>query len=476
MLFGRRKNYYFQDGTDKYNAEENMSRKAADIKELEQYYEKNGNQIVVLYGRKDCKKEELLRSFAENKKCFYYRCRQTSPEDQRRMMGEEVASQYNVRLSKNTYDEYFNRIKSGDASKLIVIIDEVQYIMKRDPEFLNSILKLKAKRLYPGPVMIILASSSIVWAEQEMEKAFGEEKKRIDAKVKLEDFTFLELVRTFPSLPVSECIKIYGAIGGVPGYMEHWMANRSFQDNICRLVLTEGGYLFDMAQNVIASELRELSVYNTILSAIAQGHNKLNDLFLTTGYSRAKISVYMKNLSRFDIVEKVVSFETGGWDNAKKGIYRIKDTFVNFWFKFVFQHMSDLYRMTPEEFYIKHIERELDSYMNRYFCDVCMEYLQLLNQIGRVPFPIHKMGTWIGKTGTIDIIAQSSDRKNIVGLCNWEKPYLTMEMCENLYQSMGKAKIQSNHFYLFSAKAFEPALVEMAKTDKRFELIDMNEL
>ena len=453
-----------------------MNRKATDGKELEQYYAKNGNQLIVLYGRKDCKKEELLRSFVQDKKCFYYRCRQTSPEDQKRMMGEEVSAQYDVRLAKNSYDEYFNRIKSGDATKLVVIIDEVQYIMKRDPEFLNSILKLKTKRLYPGPVMIILASSSIVWVEQDLDDAFGDDSKRIDAKMKLEDFTFLELVRTFPSLPVSECIKIYGAIGGVPGYMEHWSANRSFKDNICRLVLTEGGYLFDMAQEIISSELRELSVYNTILSAIAQGHNKLNDLFLTTGYSRAKISVYMNNLSHFDIVEKIVSFETGGWDNAKKGIYRIKDTFVNFWFKFVFPYMSDLYRLTPEDFYDKHIEKELDSYMNRYFCDVCMEYLQLLNKIGRVPFAIHKMGTWIGKTGTIDIIAQSSDRQNIVGLCNWEKPYLTMEMCEKLYESMEKARVQSNHFYLFSAKAFEPALIEVAKKDSRFELIDMNEL
>ena len=315
-----------------------------------------------------------------------------------------------------------------------------------------------------------------MWAEQDLDAAFGEEVKRIDARVKLEDFTFLELVRTFPSLPVSECIKIYGAIGGVPGYMEHWDEKQSFKENICRLVLTEGGYLFDMAQRVIASELRELSVYNTILSAIAQGHNKLNDLFLATGYSRAKISVYMKNLSHFDIVEKVVSFKTGGWDNAKKGIYRIKDTFVNFWFKFVFPHMSDLYRLNAEEFYEKHIEQELDSYMNRYFCDVCMEYLQLLNQIGRVPFAIHKMGTWIGKTGTIDIIAQSSDRRNIVGLCNWEKPYLTMEMCGKLQESMKKARVQSNHLYLFSAKAFDPELVELAKTDTRYELIDMNEL
>ena len=51
-----------------------------------------------------------------------------------------------------------------------------------------------------------------------------------------------------------------------------------------------------------------------------------------------------------------------------------------------------------------------------------------------------------------------------------------MEMCDELFDSMQKAKITSDHFYLFSAKAFEIAVVERAKEDSRFELIDMNEL
>ena len=350
-----------------------MNVKTADIKELESYYEKSGNQLVVLYGRKDCKKEELIREFVKDKKFFYYRCRQASAQDQLRMMGKEIIRQYDVRLQKETYDEFFNRIKSGDGSKLVVVIDEAQYAMKKDETLLKSILKLKAKRLYPGPVMIVLASSSIVWVEQDLEETFGDEFKKINGQIKVEDLNFLEVVRAFPSLPVSECIKIYGSIGGVPGYMDEWNSRTSFKDNICRLALTDGGYLFDMAERLISSELRELSVYNTILSAIAQGHNKLNDLFLTTGFSRAKISVYMKNLSHFDIVEKVVSFETGGWDNAKKGVYQIKDTYVNFWFKFVFPYLSDLYLMTPSAFYDAHIAKELDDYLSRYFRNVCME-------------------------------------------------------------------------------------------------------
>ncbi len=453
-----------------------MAVKSTEIKTLDELYAKTGNQLVIYYGKKESEKEELLKKFTEGKKFFYYRCRQASAAEQNRMLGEELAAHFDVRLQKHTYDEYFNRIKSGDPSKLVVVIDEAQYVIKKDPDFLKSIVKLRAKRLYPGPVLIILASSSTVWAEQEAEEMFGEDARRIDAFVKIEDMNFLEFVRRLPDYPVSECIRIYGVLGGVAGYMKHWDHTADFKTNICRLVLSPGGYLFGMAEAEIASELRELSVYDTILSAIAQGHNKLNDLYQTTGYSRAKISVYMKNLSRFDIVEKVVSFETGGWENAKKGVYQVKDTFINFWFKFVYPHLSDLYLLKPEEFYDRHIGGELDHYLNRYFRNVCMEYLALLNQMKRLPFEVHKMGTWVGKTGNIDIIAQSSTRENIIGLCNWEKPMLTVDMCEEMALTMEKARLSSNHYYLFSATAFEPALIGLTEHDPRFTLIDMKEL
>ncbi len=450
--------------------------KTSVLKRLEDLYAESGNQLVVLYGSRNCGKEELLRNFVKEKKFFYYRARKASAKEQLAMMGEEIAKKYDVRLQKFSYDEYFNRIKSGNPSKLVVVIDEFEHIAKRDPGFMGSILNLKDKRLYPGPVMIILASSSIVWTEQDMENVIQNTKKKMDAIIKIPNLNFLEVVRLFPNFSVSDSIKVYGVLGGVPGYLKVWDEKKTFRQNICDLILSENGRLFAAAEELISSELRELSVYNTILMAIAKGENKLNDLFLYTGYSRPKISVYMKNLSHFDIIEKVVSFETGGWDNAKKGVYRIKDTYINFYYRFVYPHLSDLYIMSPEEFYDTYIERNLDEYLSRYFVNVCMEYLSLLNQIHRLPIAVSKMGTWIGKTGNIDIIAQNSARENIVGLCNWEKPFLTMEMCTELFDSMKKARISSNHIYLFSAKAFDAKVIEMAEKDRRFELIDMNEL
>ena len=259
-------------------------------------------------------------------------------------------------------------------------------------------------------------------------------------------------------------------------YNNRWNSKKDIRSNICKHILSPNGYLFEEAERYIGSELRELAIYDTILAAIAAGYRKLNDLFNQTGFSRAKISVYMKNLAAFEVIEKVSSFETGGWENAQKGIYQIRSNYVNFWFRFVYPHLSDLYMMTPETFYDTYIEKELDDYMNRYFVQVCMEYLELLNMVEKLPIRIHKAGTWVGKTGNIDIIAQDSARNNLIGLCNWSRPELTYKMCEKLFDTMKKAKLKSDHYYLFSAKSFDQELLEKAKEDERLVLVDMTQL
>lgn len=451
--------------------------KTSILKELETLYAQSGNQLMVLYGREDSEKELLVKAFVQNKKYFYYRARQVSDQEQRSRMGTEIGARFDASLQKYTYEEYFNRVKSGDPTKLVLVLDEFQYIAKKDASFIEAVLKLNAKRLYPGPVMILLCSSAVAWVEKEMDACIGEVAvKQLERRIKLASLNFLEVVRALPEYPVAECIKVYGIIGGVPGYINRWNDKADIRTNICRLILSPNGYMYDAAEKLIGASLRELSVYETILGHIAAGHDKLNDLYQATGFSRAKISVYMKNLSAFDIIQKVVSFETGGWDNAKKGIYRIRDNYVNFWFHFIYPHLSDLYMMGAEEFYDAYVAPGLDAYLGRYFAEVCMEYLGLLGVVGKLPLKIAKMGTWIGKEGTIDIIAQNDVRQNMVGLCNWAQPKLTMQMCQELFSNMEKAKINAEYYFLFSAKGFAEDVVAMAEKDKRFILVDMNEL
>jgi hypothetical protein len=53
---------------------------------------------------------------------------------------------------------------------------------------------------------------------------------------------------------------------------------------------------------------------------------------------------------------------------------------------------------------------------------------------------------------------------------------MTMAMCEDMATAMDQAKLSSEHYYLFSATDFEPALKQYVQRDPSFILIDMKEL
>ena len=104
------------------------------------------------------------------------------------------------------------------------------------------------------------------------------------------------------------------------------------------------------------------------------------------------------------------------------------------------------------------------------------EYLHLLNVVEKLPIKLIKIGTWIGKEGTIDVIGQSSNRENVVGICNWADKQMNYLRYDELLESMKKARISANTVYLFSATKFDSKLVDLSKENKSVVLVDMTEL
>ena len=447
-----------------------------ELKELAQAYAQFGNQLIVLYGRRGIGKRELLKEFLQDKKYVYYTARQASPKLQRQFMGREIEKKYQIKLQDFEYDTFFARIRSGDASKLVLVVEDFEYIAKKDPDFMESIGKLKDKRLYPGPVMIILCSSAIAWVENDMVGCLGACARKVTGVRKLSELGFVDVVHLLPDYGVRECIQVYGILGGVSSYLKRWDASKSLKENICCHILSEDGFLYREAETYTGESLRELSIYNTILEALAAGKSKLNDLYAYTGFSRAKISVYLKNLMALDIAERVNSFETGGWENAQKGLYGIRDTYIHFWYRFVYPNLTDLHLMNEDDFFDAYIGPELEEYLNDCFRNVCMEYLRLMSMVKQLPIQIHRMGTWVGKQGSIDIIAQNAVREYIVGLCNWSEEFLTEEMYRQLLAGMKQAKIKAKKYYLFSAKDFTPEIHQLAEENEDIVLVDMNHL
>ncbi|MBQ1598407.1 MAG: ATP-binding protein [Lachnospiraceae bacterium] len=454
-----------------------MESRHSDKQFLQKVYEDNGNAIVLITTSANSEKEGLLKNFLKDKKYFYYDCDYASPRLQLSLLQRQVSLQCQQRLAHDTYDECFSRIRSGDASKLVVIIDHMERVGKKNREFFDSLARLRNKQLYPGPVMILMILSSYTWDHKDLMEQLGEKLAgSIDHRLRVGDISFLDLVRCLGDYSVRDSVQTYGVIGGTPRYLSRWNPDLTFRENVCQLILSPSGSLFRAAEEEITRELREPEVYNTILYAMANGKEKLNDIFTFTGYSRPKISVYLKNLAAFDVIEKVISFDAGGWDHAKKGVYRIRNNFIAFYYHFIYANRSALFQMSSEQFYDTYIAPGLADYMQRAFVDVCREYLSLLNMMGKLPLTITKMGTWVGKEGTVDLVGENDIREYVAAICNWHMDAISMQDYENLQKNLKLACIKTKVVYLFSATSFTEDLRALAEEDPSIVLVDMRSL
>lgn len=448
-----------------------------EIQYLENYYARSENELVVLYGQKNVGKTALVRQFCKNKDFYYYFARPCSEKEQIYLFSNELKEE----LPKNTvieetYSGIISSMLSVKTEKRVIVIDEFQHIIKYSPSFMEELIRAVHNKWNNQPVMVLLCSSSVYWIENIMVGKLGEAAYEISGLLKIGELKFLDLVRKFKSYKLSGCVEAYAVLGGFTGYWEHFDDSKSISENICGQILKKGSYLYEEGIRLLPEELREPSVYNTILLTLASGKQKLNELYKHTGFNRAKISVYLKNLIDLELVEKVDSYDTAGKENAQKGIYHISNHFVHFWYRYVFAHLSRLNTMSPEKFYHKYIESSFKAYTSEYFTKVCMEYLSLMNKMNQLNFKFVQIGSWVGKVGTIDIVAQDEEGHTLIGCCNWEKSMLTYEDFEWLLFCAEQAKLTVNDYYLFSAGSFDEKLTVEAKIKKNIYLLDSTQL
>ncbi|MCR5278072.1 MAG: ATP-binding protein [Lachnospiraceae bacterium] len=429
--------------------------RSSELNQLATYYGRKNSQIVVLYGQKYMGKTALLQEFMADKPGFYYTCEPVSEREQRYRFGLFFASLGIKTLKIPEYSDIFSCFAGKHSQKKVIVIDEFQNIIKTTPDFMDKLISFVHSSWNNQEFFIILCSSSVSFIENDMVSRIGEAAFELSGFIKLKELGFKELREHFYLYTNDECAVVWAILGGIPGLWNMFDDKISVKDNIIRNILDKSGPLHNVAKDLVNAELREPNVYNTILASLSCGIRKLNDLHEHTEFSRAKISVYIKTLMEFEFVTKVFSMDTDGRDNAKKGVYDISHHFLDFYFTFVFNNSSFLDTHSPEEFYSMIVSPDLKTFTGKYFKDICMEYMRALNDRNRLPIKAERFGTWVGKQGTIDIIATDSDGINIVGVCVYDKPMVTYRDYEELLDLSSKAEVKPDYVYLFSGSGFD---------------------
>ena len=424
---------------------------------LEHCYEEMTPQLVVLYGRSGVGKTATVKEFVKDKPHRYICLDEAPKEEQEKKLKTEWDGRWGA--------------ADSDSERTILIFDEFQHIIRNNPAFTLELLYELTKR----GSFVILISSSVNWVENDMVRSLADVATRITSFIKMNEWGLMEMIARFPGYSLKDCIKVYSVTGGIPRYISMWDTKLDFKANVTKLLLNKEGLLYNEATSFLRSELRELPVYNTILYAMAMGLNKLYDINEYTGFGRAKISVYIKNLIGLDIVEKVFSFETDAKENTKKGVYRIKDYYILFYYRYIYKNKSAIeFADEDTDVYDLVIRDDVSSIWNECFKKVCREYIALLGSHGRLPINVTDSGSWYGKKGDIDYIGTDVNGDMLIAFFEWGDAPLGTDAVAKYNELIGEARIAPKYLYLFSKEGFTPELKNIV-TDE-VKLISLDEM
>lgn len=448
-----------------------------DLAFLNRYYESGLSNILVVYGHRNVEQNALLLKFIENKRNVFYCARSCSSREQIRLWAGELMDQgakFDRQPSFTDIFEFAN-VSTG-RNPLIFVIKNFESIVKNSDTFMKELVDFMDKNGKLKQILVLLVSSDVSWVENSMVRTFGALSASIAGFRKIKPLPFSEMRGYYAKMPYRDAVLTYSVLGGQTLLWRYFDGTMSFKENICKNFLDPGSYLYGEAMRLTENTLRETSVYHTILSEMARGACKLNDLYHETGFSRAKISVYMKTLIHHDFACKVYSFGNAGRENVMKGVYRIQDPLLKFYFRFIFPNESSLRHMLPDKFYDLFIAPGIMEFANDAFKLICREYVLRLEERGILPFEIEDEGEWIGKEGSIDIIAQSDVGDTLIGLCIWQRK-IVHEDYEKLIFLSKKAKLDADYIYLFSAAGFDEWILDAAmRPESKLKLIGADEL
>jgi len=442
-----------------------------ELNQLATYYERDRSQIVVLYGQKYIGKTAVLKEFMADKPGFYYLAEPVSEREQKYRFGLFFASLGIKTLKYPEYSDIFNCFALKHTQKKVIVIDEFQNIVKSSPDFIDKLVSFIHSSWNKQEYFVVLCSSSISFVENSMVEKIGEAAFELSGFIKIKELGFMHLREYFSLYTNEDCAIVWSILGGVPGLWTMFDEKLSVKENIIKNILEKNGPLRKTCSVLMGDELRETGVYNTILSALSDGKRKLNDLHEHTEFSRAKISVYLKNLMELDLVRKVFSIDTDGRDNAQKGLYDISNHFVDFYYTFLFKNSGFLDVWSAEEFYSLLILPTLRQYAAKSYREICTEYLKTLNERKRLPIKAERFGTWVGKQGTIDIVASDDEGHTLAALCIFDKPMVTYDDYDELLRLSEKARISVDYVYLFAGGRFDEKINLEAKVGKNLKPI-----
>ena len=396
---------------------------------LQSEYDRDGSGLVVLYGRRRVGKTTLISEFIRDKKALFFLASEESESQNRLAFQQKAADFLNSDLLKNvevkSWDVLFRAIMDTHFdSKPVIVLDEFQYLGRSNPAFPSVFQRIWEEILKDRQVMVILCGSLISMMQSQTLAYDSPLYGRRTAQIRLKQIPFAYYHEFFPEKSRKELIEMYAVTGGVPKYIELFSQSNDIYSAIETCVLNRSGYLYDEPHFLLQQEVSEVGSYFSIIKAIAAGNTKLSAIAGVLEVKSTSLTKYLKTLMDLDILEREVPVTEDSPEKSKKGLYKIKDNYLRFWFAFVYPNMSFIESGHGRIVMDKIRKSLVRNHIAFVYEDVCRERMWEMNAQSAWPFYFSKLGRYWDSKEEIDIAAIDPDGKNLIlGECKyWQEP------------------------------------------------------
>jgi len=408
--------------------------RASELDLLEKRHGSGKPELFVLYGRRRVGKTELLTRFCEGKRAIFF------VSD----LGTEISLRISLSRAVNAvlfgpgqmnavysnWEALFQAIgQAAMVDRLVVVLDEFQYLITAHPPLASILQKAWDQILKNSQVMLILCGSYIGMMEESVLGYQAPLYGRRTAQSLLEPLQFRDARLFFPSFYFEDQVRAFAVYGGTPAYLLTIQPQQTLNMNILDGILTRGSFLYDEVHFILQQELREPRNYFAILQAIASGRTRLNEIKQATGVEGA--SAYLETLQQLHLVERVVPVTETKSQKSRRGIYRLKDHYLRFWFRYVLPNRSQLERGGAQIILDNQVVPEIDHFSSLTFEEISRQFFWKSGLSGKLPFNPTHIGNWWRAREEIDLVVLGKNDA-ILGECKWTSKQVGVDILKEL--------------------------------------------
>lgn len=442
-----------------------------ELNSMNRRYKKGRFECVVIYGRRRVGKTALINEFCKDKPTVYFSALNASAQENLEALSKAICLYKNPEgINAPIYQSYADALAEITAmsknQRLVFVIDEYPYLAKAEKSISSRLQHIIDHKWQESQLYFILCGSSMSFMEYQVLGYESPLYGRRTAQFKIQALNYREITVFHPDLEIQDQALLYGVTGGIPHYINKLDVEKNLDEAILDNLFDTSGYLFEEPENLLKQELREPAIYNSIISAIAGGASRANEIATKVGLESGVCAKYLRVLLDLGILKK----ETPITEKlGKKTIYMIGDNFFRFWYRFVPRNMSVICAGRIRQVYNQAVKQYYSDYMGLVFEKMCQEYL--LRYAQKLPILLGEIGEWWGtdpktrKEVQIDIVgAPVEGREYLIGSCKYRNEKIGVDELELLkrYAEVFH-KGEKYYYYIFSKGGFTPALQELEK-------------